>query len=75
MEADDDAARPEVADGRLRLGADHARLRSVRAGQAELDKLPPAYARDVYQRNCDLAYQHVYDAYFGEGRSVYASAA
>lgn len=43
--------------------------------EIELDKLPPAYARDVYQRNCDLAYQHVYDAYFGEGRSVYASAA
>jgi len=43
--------------------------------EIELDKLPPAYAPDVYQRKCDLAYQHVYDAYFGEGRSVYAIAA
>ena len=43
--------------------------------EIELDKLPPAYAPDVYQRKCDLAYQHVYDAYFGEGRSIYASAA
>jgi type I restriction enzyme R subunit len=40
-----------------------------------LDKLPPAYSTEVYQRKCDLAYQHVYDAYFGEGRSVYTTAA
>ncbi len=43
--------------------------------EIELDKLPPAYAPEIYQRKCDLAYQHVYDAYFGEGRSIYASAA
>ena len=43
--------------------------------EIELDKLPPAYAPDVYQRKCDLPYHHVYDAYFGEGRSIYASAA
>jgi type I restriction enzyme R subunit len=40
-----------------------------------LDKLPPAYAPEVYQRKCDLTYQHVYDAYFGEGRSIYSQAA
>ena len=40
-----------------------------------LDTLPPVYATDIYLRKCDLAYQHVYDAYFGEGRSIYASAA
>jgi hypothetical protein len=43
--------------------------------EIELDKLPPVYAPDVYQRKCDLTYQHVYDAYFGEGRSIYAGAA
>jgi type I restriction enzyme R subunit len=43
--------------------------------EIELDKLPPAYALEVYQQKCDLAYQHVYDAYFGEGCSIYARAA
>jgi len=43
--------------------------------EIELDKLPPACAPELYQRKCELAYQHVYDAYFGEGRSIYASAA
>lgn len=42
--------------------------------EIELDKLPPAYEAEIYQRKCDLAYQHVYDAYFSEGRSIYASA-
>ena len=41
----------------------------------ELRNLPPAYAADIYQRKCELAYQHVYDAYFGEGQSIYAAAA
>ncbi|HEX7407970.1 MAG TPA: type I restriction enzyme endonuclease domain-containing protein [Candidatus Binatia bacterium] len=39
-----------------------------------LDTLPRAYTPEVYQRKCDLTYQHVYDKYFGEGRSVYAAA-
>ncbi len=43
--------------------------------EVELDNLPPAYGPEVYQRKCDLTYQHVYDSYFGEGRSIYATAA
>ncbi len=43
--------------------------------EIELDNLPPAYGPEVSQRKCDLTYQHVYDSYFGEGRSIYATAA
>jgi hypothetical protein len=32
-----------------------------------LDTLPPVYVPEIYQRKCDLAYQHVYDAYSGKG--------
>jgi type I restriction enzyme R subunit len=39
-----------------------------------LDRLPPAYSPEVYDRKCDVVYHHVFDSYFGEGRSVYAAA-
>lgn len=37
----------------------------------ELDYLPEVFTRDLYERKCDLIYQHVYESYFGEGRSIY----
>ena len=37
-----------------------------------LDKLPDTYVVDVYEQKCQLVYQHVYDSYYGEGRSIYA---
>ena len=40
-----------------------------------LDKgLPDKFVRDIYHQKCGLVYQHVYDSYFGEGRSVYVAA-
>ncbi|MBA4313268.1 MAG: DEAD/DEAH box helicase [Chlorobiaceae bacterium] len=38
-----------------------------------LDKLPQIYTKDIYSQKCDYVYQHVYDSYYGEGRSVYLS--
>ena len=39
-----------------------------------LDKgLPKKYEKDVYETKCSAVYQHVYDAYSGEGYSVYQS--
>jgi type I restriction enzyme R subunit len=35
-----------------------------------LDKLPSIYTRDLYQQKCGAVYQHVYDAYYGEGKSI-----
>jgi type I restriction enzyme R subunit len=39
-----------------------------------LDGLPEVFTEDLWKKKCDLAYQHIYDSYFGEGRSVYTSA-
>jgi type I restriction enzyme R subunit len=39
-----------------------------------LDGLPEQpYPKPVYDNKCDLLYQHFYDSYFGENRSVYAA--
>jgi type I restriction enzyme R subunit len=32
------------------------------------EKFPP----DLYRQKCDVIYQHFYDSYFGEGKSIYA---
>jgi type I restriction enzyme R subunit len=40
-----------------------------------LDRLPRAYTPELYARKCNAVYQHVYDSYFGEGRSIYTVAA
>jgi type I restriction enzyme R subunit len=37
-----------------------------------LDQLPTIYSPELYRQKCDAVYQHVYDSYFGLGRSVYA---
>ena len=37
-----------------------------------LDELPRVYSPEIYDRKCDLVYQHIYDSYYGEGHSVYA---
>jgi type I restriction enzyme R subunit len=37
-----------------------------------LEELPPVYTPDQYQQKCQVAYQHVYDNYYGEGKSIYA---
>ena len=36
-----------------------------------LDELPRAYSPELYQEKCDVVYQHIYDSYQGEGRSIY----
>ena len=38
-----------------------------------LDRLPPAFTPNVYEQACERAYLHVYDTYYGEGRSLYAA--
>ena len=36
-----------------------------------LDELPRAYTPELYQQKCDTVYQHIFDSYQGEGRSIY----
>ena len=38
-----------------------------------LDQLPRAYSKELYEKKCDAVYQHFYDSYLGQGRSVYAA--
>lgn len=40
-----------------------------------LQRPPQAYTRDLYARNCAGVYHHVYESYYGEGRSAYSVAA
>jgi type I restriction enzyme, R subunit len=37
-----------------------------------LDHLPPVYSKELYDSKCVTVYQHVYDSYYGGGRSAYA---
>ncbi|MGQ0600826.1 MAG: type I restriction endonuclease subunit R, partial [Anaerolineales bacterium] len=49
---------------------------AVRLAIAEaLDQLPDRYTKELYDQKCEAVYQHVYDSYFGAGRSVYSVAA
>ena len=40
-----------------------------------LDRLPDSYSKDDYDARCEAVYLHIYESYFGSGRSVYAQAA
>jgi type I restriction enzyme R subunit len=37
-----------------------------------LDKLPEIYDKPLYDHKCQVVYQHVYDSYYGAGRSIYS---
>lgn len=67
----------KLKDGKLTLD-----WRKHQQAQAEVritiedildEHLPAAYTTELYHAKCDLVYQHVYEHYYGEGRSTYAS--
>jgi type I restriction enzyme, R subunit len=35
--------------------------------------LPRRYSTELYRKKCDVVYQHVYESYYGSGRSIYAN--
>ena len=37
--------------------------------------LPEAYSPEIYEKKTAAVFQHVYDCYYGEGRSVYSAVA
>jgi len=39
-----------------------------------LDQLPERYSDEQYWDKCQEVYQHIYESYYGEGRSIYDSA-
>jgi type I restriction enzyme, R subunit len=38
-----------------------------------LDTLPVSFTQDVYEHLCEDVYLHVFDSYYGQGRSLYAA--
>lgn len=61
-----------------RLVLDWRKNQKTRAGvrlaiEETLDHLPETFGVDIYREKCDSVYEHVYDAYYGEGKkSIYA---
>jgi type I restriction enzyme R subunit len=43
--------------------------------EQQLDTLPRVYTTELYETKCDLAYRHLFDSYFGEGKSIYTELA
>jgi type I restriction enzyme R subunit len=41
------------------------------AVEETLDRLPNAFTRQLYAQKCDAVYQHVFDSYWDDGRTVY----
>ncbi len=39
------------------------------------DGLPRVYSKDIYEAKCAAVFEHVYESYQGEGKSVYAESA
>jgi type I restriction enzyme, R subunit len=65
---------------REKLVLDWRKEQRARAGvrlavEEQLDKLPEKFTTDLYERKCDAVYQHVFDSYWDDGRSVYHQAA
>jgi hypothetical protein len=40
------------------------------AVEETLDRLAQAFTRQLYSKKCDAVYQHVFDSYWDDGRSV-----
>ena len=44
--------------------------------QKVLDQgLPEAFTRDLFEAKSEAVFQHVYDSYYGDGKSVYTAVA
>jgi type I restriction enzyme R subunit len=61
-----------------KLVLDWKKRQSTRAAvrytiETVLDELPRTFTPDLYQQKCELVYQHVFDSYSGQGKSLYAS--
>ena len=61
-----------VLDWRKRQQSRAAVLITV---QDVLDHLPRAYSTELYEKKCEVVYQHIFEAYAGAGSSVYRGTA
>ncbi len=35
--------------------------------------LPSSYTKEMYEQKCEQVYQHIYESYYGQGKSIYAA--
>jgi type I restriction enzyme R subunit len=42
--------------------------------EEDLDQLPDAYDTEIYQKKCSRIFEHVFESYQGDGRSIYEAA-
>jgi len=64
---------------REKLVLDWRKTQATRAAvrvvvEDKLDELPRVFTREIYTQKCNAVYQHIFESYYGEGRSVYAAA-
>jgi type I restriction enzyme R subunit len=62
---------------REKLVLDWRKTQATRAAvrvavEVKLDELPRVFTREIYNQKCNAVYQHIFESYYGEGRSVYA---
>jgi type I restriction enzyme R subunit len=61
-----------------KLVLDWKKHQSTRAGvrftiETILDELPRIYTPELYEQKCETVYQHIFDSYQGQGKSLYAN--
>jgi len=64
---------------REKLVLDWRKTQATRAAvrvtvEDKLDELPVVFTREICAQKCNALYQHIFESYYGEGRSVYATA-
>jgi type I restriction enzyme R subunit len=64
---------------REKLVLDWRKTQATRAAvhvvvEDKLDELPEVFTREIYAQKCNAVFQHIFESYFGEGRSVYVAA-
>jgi type I restriction enzyme R subunit len=64
---------------REKLVLDWRKTQATRAAvrvvvEDKLDELPRVFTREIYTQKCNAVYQHIFESYYGEGRSVYGAA-
>jgi type I restriction enzyme, R subunit len=62
---------------REKLVLDWKKRQSTRAAvrytiETMLDELPRTYTPDLYEQKCQTVYQHIFESYPGQGKSLYA---
>jgi type I restriction enzyme R subunit len=61
-----------------KLVLDWKKRQATRAGvrytvETVLDQLPRAYTPELFEKKCDVVYQHVFDSYQGLGKGLYTT--